>query len=752
MPRVQVEHEGQTFTVEFPEGMAPEQMRKAIDEQFPAVASGTGSEVGDAAAGLGYGFNETLDATLNLIGAPIRAPINYAARQFGYEGDLIPELEAARRFNVAGVPDTTAGRAGQAVGEVAGGSVIPFAGMSAAASRMGASAPGALAQYATRPGTAATYDAASVAGAGAGVAYARENEAGPWGELALGLTGGFTAPGAANIAARRVAGMEAARDSVSQAMRRARDPEAAAYESVADRMVQSGIDPEEIRRNVVPQPSSALRTRGFDDADTADIVSRVMRGESADDVARSYGVAPGTVRRYIQQYRENNPTPRGVLDVAREVAGPGRSQPLSRLARSSYSIADEASAEAAERLLGRQETQAGRARGIVGRSVGDADFEETLRGGREALRREAAEAYDEFYREPALAIDQLSDLADDPTFKRAVRHAMSQARIEAIRHNQRAARTGQGETRPVFPEGTSPANNDVYTPEMLDYIQRQLRIMGEGFANDPNRARHARNLREIFLDRIEQHYPSFRGIRRRYATGQGEFGEEGALEAGRELVPRMGGRTAESLREFDGMTPAQQELFRIGFAQRLMDEVSNPQYGHQTVAKFNSPAFRDIVTRLFSGSREVRQRGERLLRDLQREALTTRTKNEVLSGSRTAELQSDMAGQMETARTAADFATGRVGRILENLANRLASQIGKRAAQEVLDVLTQTDPAEVVPILNRLARAARTQREARAYRDTIRNFNLLGFGQEARAGRRYGVELGTAIATGQGER
>jgi hypothetical protein len=266
------------------------------------------------------------------------------------------------------------------------------------------------------------------------------------------------------------------------------------------------------------------------------------------------------------------------------------------------------------------------------------------------------------------------------------------------------------------------AVTDVYTPQMLDLIQRQLRIMGEGFASDPNRARHAQTLREIFLDRIEDHYPTFRDIRRMYATRTGEFGADGALEAGRDLVARMGERTADALEEFTTMTPAQQELYRIGFAEKLRMEMANPQYGNQVVNKFNTPAFREIIETLFSGDANLRRRGEQLVRNLRREALTTRNKNKVMSGSRTAELDADMADQQQWARTAADTLTGRFGQALENLSNRLAQQIGERAAAEILEILTRTEPREVLPILGRLARTAQSQAERQALRDVWRQW------------------------------
>jgi len=363
------------------------------------------------------------------------------------------------------------------------------------------------------------------------------------------------------------------------------------------------------------------------------------------------------------------------------------------------------------------------------------DFEATRAAGLQTLQDEARTAYRQFYDEPDLAIDELGDLIADPLFRRATVQAQRQARVEAIRRNQDARRAG----RPEEPVPEVRADNEVYSPQMLDLIQRQLRIASEGHAANPNNARHARNLREVFLDRIEDHYPTFRDIRRNYATGMGEFGEEGALEAGAALTAKLGAPTREALRGFNDYTPAQQELFRLGFAQSLREKAANPQIGGAVANQFNTDAVRQIVERLYPRSdRRLHAQGQRLLRDLRREATTTKTKNDVMVGARTAELGSDMGRMMEGAQTAADVATGRWGRLLENLSTRLSSQIGRRGAREVLDMLTETDPARLLPMLNRLARAAQTTRERQAYVMAIREIRSIGvrrlsgiIGQEA---------------------
>lgn len=135
----------------------------------------------------------------------------------------------------------------------------------------------------------------------------------------------------------------------------------------------------------------------------------------------------------------------------------------------------------------------------------------------------------------------------------------------------------------------------------------------------------------------------------------------------------------------------------------------------------------------------MRARGERLIRDLRREAITTKTKNDVLAGARTAELKSDMSRAQEGVKTAADLATGRFGKLLENLSNRLETQLGREGATEVMRVLTETDPAQLLPILNRLARAATTRAERQAYVTAIRQYR--------RAGARPAALMGTVSST-----
>jgi hypothetical protein len=687
-------------TAEFPDETPPETIKAAIQKRFPPESTQSYleglAEKGAQGATLGYADE---------LAAGLGAGSNWLARQAGLD---IPE----RSYD-------------QILGEVRGREhqfEQKHPNQAAAAELAGAVAPIVATPgraLASLPAWTRTARGSAAIGAGFGGVSGFGHGEGDTGNrlesaAESALTGGITAPVISHVAIPAIGRtVGAARDAYrygANALRSALNPEEAAVQNVADRMVASGLNPADARAAVSPPPSPNLTGRGFTRADMADIISRQMLGEPADQVAADYahlvdaqGRSPtgATMRRYLNLYHSTNPTPLNIIDIAKEIQGEGAATPLARLGRAAHGLSGDASGEATQALMSRQATQSGRLTGIARNAVGGADYETTLQQGLQDLRNEAAQNYRQFYAQPDLGIDQLGDLMEDPMFRNANIMAQRQARIEAIRRNQRLPAGQAPEPVPTVNE-----NNQVFSPENLDLIQRQLRLTGEGFANNPNEARHAQNLRDVFLDRIEQHYPDFRGIRQAYAQGQGEFGAEGALQAGRDMTRRLGERASEALRGFGQMTPAQQNLFRVGFARQIMDDAANPQIGGAVANKFNTPAVREIIERLWSGDPQTTAQGQALWRNIQREAITTRTKNDVLSGSRTAEYERDMNRLSEPIQAGADLATGRWGSLLRNLSTRLTTQLGQRGATETMRILTETDPAQLLPLLNRLEQAA----------------------------------------------
>jgi hypothetical protein len=169
------------------------------------------------------------------------------------------------------------------------------------------------------------------------------------------------------------------------------------------------------------------------------------------------------------------------------------------------------------------------------------------------------------------------------------------------------------------------------------------------------------------------------------------------LERGRSLVAKAGSRSARELRELAAMTPEQRQMVRLGFLQRMADDVENKRLGNETVAQFQTPAGQRMIREVVGG-----QEAERLIDDIRREALTTRTFREIYSGSRTAPLLQDMQDVEEGAKLAASAISGNVGSVLSTLTQRLRRAVGRRQAREIMDMLSETEQVRLAQILDEI--------------------------------------------------
>jgi hypothetical protein len=152
--------------------------------------------------------------------------------------------------------------------------------------------------------------------------------------------------------------------------------------------------------------------------------------------------------------------------------------------------------------------------------------------------------------------------------------------------------------------------------------------------------------------------------------------------------------------------------------------------------QFSSDAFRQIIEKLYPKSdKKLYAEGQKLLGELNIERVTTRTKNDVLSGSRTAELASDMDVITTPAEAAANAFTGNWAGILRTLHKRLEQQIGTEGAKASMQILGETSPDKLLPNLQRLAREARSYQERQAYVAALRAFK--------KAALDAGVSIGT---------
>jgi hypothetical protein len=177
----------------------------------------------------------------------------------------------------------------------------------------------------------------------------------------------------------------------------------------------------------------------------------------------------------------------------------------------------------------------------------------------------------------------------------------------------------------------------------------------------------------------------------------GARGSQKLLELGRSLPARASERTTRELRNMRGLTPEQRRVIRIGFLQRMTDDIENKRLGNETVAQFNTTAGKRLIREVVGGDE-----ADRLIADLRREGISTKTLREMYSGSRTAPLQEDMKALQEGGQLAADAMTGNVRGVMTQLAARLRRQIGARQAREILDMMSETDVPRVMAILDEL--------------------------------------------------
>lgn len=559
----------------------------------------------------------------------------------------------------------------------------------------------------------------------------------------------------------------------NNALRSIRDPQEAAIENVADRLVAAKADPAAMRALVLqgennrPLLSPELARRGFTDEHLADIVSRLMNGESAAVVAAEHAAAgrqasPATLQQYYTRYMQNNPTPMNIGDMAQELSGPGGAKPALRLGRQSYSLAsDESAGDAAARLMNRQLEQPGRIEQIV-QGKNSRNFEDEISRLSGELKDAEKIAYAEVHKQqqpfdlrPVLsaARDRIHGRAGDiaekmqravDLFFKPVLKERSQTPMTSYRIGEARSALQRAEAKGGDGNKLARMRRRLRAMELQDEYSRPntARKLGEPI-NDTTRYIDARDelshmtqlsFHEGKATRLTEALTEFRHALNRQVWKKnpalaaadlqfaGNRTAERLLDKGIRTGKSLTPATREAVREFRRLTPPQQELYRVGIEQKIVDDALGAKKGAAAANQFQTEAFDRLIGSFYSreAGPEIYRRGQSILRNLRREAATTNTKNEFLAGSRTAELGSDMERGMQTAKTASAILTMKLGKIWEQLVTRLETQLGQSGAAHALEILSTSDPAYLLPTLNRLSRAAQTSQERQAYVTAIR--------------------------------
>lgn len=576
------------------------------------------------------------------------------------------------------------------------------------------------------------------------------------------VTGAISAPIISEVAIPAALGLargvKAGYQYANRAMKSARDPEGAAFENVATRLNAAGVDPAQLRSAVTPPTSANLQGRGFSDDQVATIISRQLNGESAATVAADYGLNPTTVRRYFQEYQNANPTPLNLMDIAQEQVGAGGSMPVLRLGRASYSLAgDEASAPSAEALMNRQYEQPGRTASIIQQSGGPGrGYEDEIARLGTVARAEERRAYEDAYaneqpfdltpiiskyRQRAFGrkgeiSEKINDAVDlfyrpavtekpqspatslriteaEERLAKAVNDGADAGTIANLQRRLDTIREQDLFSRPMREKAVGDPITDLrgYMDARQELDQIISRSMQDGKATPLTRVLTQLRTEVNNAVRNDNLNPLLAEADARFS---GNRAAEAILANGASMGKNLTAPTREMMREFRTLTPSQQELFRVAFEQKMADAALNVKDGAAAANQFNTEGFRTLVRELYpdkpgAEAQAIYRRGQALIRNLRRESITTNTKNYVMAGSRTAELSSDMERMTDGAKVAANVASGRWMAVLENLGTRLTTEMGREGAANVMRILTETDPAKMLQILNRLASTAQSQ-------------------------------------------
>lgn len=516
------------------------------------------------------------------------------------------------------------------------------------------------------------------------------------------VQGGLTGAAAYSIGAPLAHGLARGGRAVYDAVGDAFNPRGAGARKIAESFDNAGISMADIRAASAPAISSNLRARGLTEHDLDDILQRAAAGEPHQQIAQAYGIrSPRTIARYVAQNRDINDIPSNMMDIAQDVAErqnrSGAARPVMDLGRSAVAIAREGE-QATERLVQRQVDQGGRVAAQVRRAgggrMGDEEFDR-LAG---VIEGQANQAYQAAYR-GAPSVDLTLPLArlQQNTLTRAGRIRSGLEDAEALFEPNMTLRQ-YVDARQALDQLIATSRHDGRrTP-----LTRALTQFRRGL-NDDVRQQHAQ------LARADDLFAGARG------------GQE-LLQRGRKLVARAGSNMDDELRDLASMTPEQRQMIRLGFLQRMADDVENKRLGNETVGQFRTRAAQRLIRRIVGGGD-----AERLISDIRREALTTKTLRDLYSGSRTAPLAEDMKALEENAGLAAAALTGNVRGVMASLGARLRRQIGSRQAREIVDMLTEMEPARRMMVMREIeAGLAATQR-----RGAVTGFSGLGAGSIA---------------------
>lgn len=215
---------------------------------------------------------------------------------------------------------------------------------------------------------------------------------------------------------------------------------------------------------------------------------------------------------------------------------------------------------------------------------------------------------------------------------------------------------------------------------------------------------------------LDKSNPTYKAAMKAYSD---ESALTDALVMGRDLMKPNTLKNVDLLAdELAGMSAAEKELFRVGAARSLKDELSRvpSEAGNVVKAIFGTPAKRDALKTAFGSDKAFRQ----FEVEMNRTAKELRAYGYVRQGSRTSfvDAEKQAAGALaEVADNIQNAATGGVtGAALTGLASILKSAGGmdEAVALEAAKILAMRDPASIMQALSAVQRGQATSQAVSA--------------------------------------
>ena len=495
---------------------------------------------------------------------------------------------------------------------------------------------------------------------------------------------------------------------VGKALRYARRPKDAALEKTAQALMDDDIDLGALRGQVAPRGKEVAAARGLTDEQVSEVIRREGAGETLTAIAPSI-VNPKTgkpftektLSRYVAEYADNTDVPMNLIDAAKTMPGSGGAMSTTNLARAAASSRGKAQSTAARALIERQREQGGRMGEHLDRAAGGVNIEDEIARLESVVGEQSNAAY-----AAARASTKPFDLrgviskwrgdakGNDPVSKQlneALDTFFDPGMVEQV-----SAKTGKTMDKLRYTkllEPTSDMEQFMRSRRGLDHMIDAAKVNGK----HTTLSRALSGLRRDLNDAARKGNDDWLKADAQFAEGKAG---QAALEMGEKLALRSGGKQREMLAKFDKMSGEQKGLVRLGLIRQLQDRVLNKGEGHDVTAQLSNEGMNRMILRVFPP-----KVGQRLIRDIQREGITTDTLREVFGGSRTAPLMNDMSQLAQDAGLVGNLLSGNVSGTVRDAATRIMRGLNERQSREIVELLTNTRPEDLLPMLDALQKA-----------------------------------------------